>query len=68
MNHVKCTVAFDFINCMVVLCFGNNRIGRKGKLKMLSTIMQVLFVWLLAIFGDIMYFSINFYYNVGAYN
>lgn len=33
MNYVKRAVAFDFINCMVVLCFGNNRIGGKEKLK-----------------------------------
>lgn len=34
---------------MHYMCFGDNRIGRKGEIKMLNTIIQVLFVWLLAL-------------------
>lgn len=33
INYVKRTVAFDFVDFMVVLCFGNNWIGGKEKLK-----------------------------------
>ena len=47
---------------MVVLCFDNNWIGRKGEIKMLNTIIICLVI------GDIMYFSISFYYNASAYN
>ena len=43
-------VAFDSINCMVALCFNDNLVGRKGEIKMLNTIIQGLFVWLLALF------------------
>ena len=62
INYVKCTVALDFINSKVVLCFDNNWIGRKGEIKMLNTIIICLVI------GDIMYFSISFYYNASAYN